>query len=240
MGEMKKAKEFEKNLEYGRGIIPTPQRWISYFWDVHRKKVVEYLEPFVKGADSIVFIGVGGGDILPFLSIRDKIVLGLDLNLKFLTQSTRYCSALVADGAMMPVKDESVDLVICDLVLHHIVGQGDLEKSLAECSRVLKNGGRLLVFEPNFFHPSGMAMNLLNKFRLYYKVAGGSDYEFALSPFQVARVCRSHFMKVKIRAITFSHPRFPPFVQKLFFRADRHLSRFYPLSFSFMLEALKG
>lgn len=239
MDKMNMATEFEKNFEYGKGIIPTPGKWISNFWDYHRNKTAELIRPFLSEAQSILFIGVGSGDVLPIIEMTGKMVVGIDLNKRFLCQSRDCCHPIEGDGSFLPLKDRTFDLVICNMVLHHIVGQGGLEKTLSECGRVLKKNGKLMAFEPNLLHPSGLAMTALNTLHLYHKVAGGSDYEYALSPFRLAKMCRLYFKETTIQAITFSHPRFPLFVQNLFRCADRYLSRAYPFSFSFMLEAVK-
>jgi ubiquinone/menaquinone biosynthesis C-methylase UbiE len=239
MNEINKAREFEKSFDHSKGLMPTPERWISYFWDTHKNKVVSSMLPVLKEAQSILFIGVGEEDILPKIQINAKSIIGLDLNRKFLLHSVDYCRPIVGDGAQLPVRDKTFNVVICNMVLHHIVGQGGLEKTISECSRVLKPGGKFFCFEPNLFHPSGIILTLLNKFHLYHRFAGGSNYEYALSPFKIAGFCRSHFTKVEIKAVTFSHPRYPPFIQNIFFSTDSFLARIYPLSFSFMIEGTR-
>lgn len=239
MEKINKATDYEKKFNYGKGLIPTPSIWISHFWDAHRNKVVDYLQPFVTMADSILFIGVGTGDVIPLLQTRGKRIVGIDLNRDFLSFASHYCETIEGDGSSLPFEDNSFDLIICNMVLHHIIGQGNLGKTFAESSRVLRNGGVFAAFEPNVFHPSGFAMTMLNKFHLYHLVGGGSDYEYALSPFTLAKMCRQHFMQVRVKAFTFSHPRLPVSAQNILFRLDKHLSRFYPLSFSFVLHAIK-
>src|SRR3972149_3856653 len=151
MNERNKAKEFEKGFSYGKGVIPTPGDWISYFWDTHRNKIMKSLENPLDRADSILFVGVGSGDILPSLNLGGKTVFGIDLNLRFLVRAAGCCHAVAADSAMLPFKNNYFDMVVCNMVLHHVVGQGGLENTIAECSRVLRRGGRLLAFEPNLF-----------------------------------------------------------------------------------------
>jgi len=242
MIETNTAKELEKRIVYGKGIIPTPQNWITHFWAIHKERVVEFLKGPEHRADSILLIGVGDGDILKDLGFQRNTIVGIDLTLHVgtLVVANKYCRAVLADGAMVPLKDASMDLVLCNMVLHHIDGQGDLERTLSECSRVLKNGGKLFVFEPNLFHPSGIALNIINTFHLYNRLGGGSNYEYALSPFRLSRICKNNSLKdVEIRALTFGHPRFPLAIQKLLFRVDRYFSRLYPISYNFVLVASK-
>ena len=235
------ALRHEEAFSYGKGLIPTPRAWTDYFWDRGREKTIRVLEPFVREAETLLFVGVGSGDILPLLDLREKVVYGTEVNQKFLEDASRYCIPMVTDSTSIPLEDESVDLVICNMVLHHIIGQGTLDSMLVECARVLKTGGSLFAFEPNALHPSGMAMNLINRFHLYSKVGGGSDYEYALSPFTMRRVCRKIFGgKPSLRGLTFSNPRFPISLQNAIVRLDDSLEAAYPLSFSFSLRVVKG
>ncbi len=239
-GHKDEARDFEKSFRHGKGIMPTPRRWIEHFWNHHRAKVMDLLRRHSEGAGSMIFVGIGMGDVLPDLCVEKKKVVGIDLNRTHLLHAAAHCNPLVADGAALPVKDGSMDLVVCNMVLHHIVGQGRLERALAECFRVLKKGGRLLIVEPNLFHPSGLALTALNLFHLYHIVGGGSNYEYALSPFRLMRICKKSFTSVEAGAVTFSHPRFPIALQELLKRREDMLARFYYLGFSFWLTAVKG
>ncbi len=239
MEKVTKAKEMEKDLVRGQGLIPTPSSWIDYFWDVHRNKVVDSLrEPFHL-ASTILFIGVGTGDVIPKLNTTGKRIIGIDLNKNCVEQAAQYCEAILGDGSILPLEDECCDLVICNMVLHHIVEQGDLNQTLREAARVLKPGGRFMAYEPNIFHPSGMAMTLLNIFRLYHVVGGGSNYERALSPFSLVRACRPFFKTAGARTLTFGHPRLPLTIQNALFKLDSRGAALYPFSFSFIIEAVK-
>src|SRR6266446_1600988 len=118
------AKELEKRIVYGKGIIPTPENWITHFWAIHKERVVEFLKGPEHRADSILLIGVGDGDILKDLGFQRNTIVGIDLTLHVgtLVVANKYCRAVLADGAMVPLKDASMDLVLCNMVLHHIDG----------------------------------------------------------------------------------------------------------------------
>lgn len=235
-----RALKHEEEFSYGEGIIPTPRGWTEYFWDRGREKTIAALGSRVQEAEALLFVGVGSGDILPLLDLGGKTVYGTEVNERFLADASRYCEPLLTDSTEIPLEDASVDLVVCNMVLHHIVGQGTLAAVLAECARVLRPGGCFFAFEPNALHPSGLAMNLINRFHLYSKVGGGSDYEYALSPIRMRRLCRRVFGgDVALRGLTFSNPRFPIGLQDLILRLDARLARAWPLCFSFQLEASK-
>lgn len=52
---------------------------------------------------------------------------------------------LVCDGSQLPFKDASIDLLLLKDTLHHIASITDF---INDCQRVLKNGGRVVFFEP--------------------------------------------------------------------------------------------
>jgi SAM-dependent methyltransferase len=236
---MNKARSFEENFDYGEGLLPTPEGWIEFFWESFVKRTVKIVRPVIERAGAVLFVGVGRGDIPSRIDSKNTQYIGLDVNFEFLKDAARFCDPVVGDASAIPLQSESVDFVICNMVLHHIIGQGDLARTFQECSRVLKPGGLLYAFEPNVFHPSGLALNLLNRFHLYYRVAGGSNYEYALSPFDVAGQCRRYFDRVRLESLTFAHPRFPIELQRLLFRNDEYFAKLYPLSFCFTLKAKK-
>lgn len=235
---MNDAREFEKNFSYGRGLLPTPRRWIDDFWQRFERQNLAVIATHVRAARRVLFVGVGLADLAEKLGPRDRFV-GVDLNHEFLPQASRHCQAVQGDAAALPFADGSFDAVVCPMVLHHLVGQGVLEQALAECARVLAPGGAWLAIEPNLFHPSGLALNALNAFQLYHRVAGGSDHEFALSPFRVRRLAREHFQDVRVQAMSFSHPRLPPLLQRALDGATARLRGLYPLSFCFWISAVR-
>ena len=220
---------YESEFEYSKGIIRTPRKWINYFWANYHKKISPLLSSEIAKCNKVVFIGIGGGDVVPSLYFEDKRkIIGLDVNFKSLLSVREHAKVVVADGSSIPLKSESIDLVVCNQVLHHIIGQGSLEAAINECHRILKRGGKFIAIEPNSLHPSGVLMNVANRFHKYHFLSGGSDYEFAISPFYIFKLLRNNsFSTLKSFAVTFSHPRFPVFLQKIINSLDRILSRFY-------------
>jgi len=220
---------YESEFEYSKGVINTPMKWIDYFWNSYYKKIRPCLSNEIAQYNRVVFIGIGSGDVIPSLCYEDKRkIIGLDVNFKSLLSAREHVKVVVADGSSIPLKSESIDLVVCNQVLHHIIGQGSLEAAINECHRILKRGGKFIAIEPNSLHPSGVLMNVANRFHKYHFLSGGSDYEFAISPFYIFKLLRNNsFSTLKSFAVTFSHPRFPVFLQKIINSLDRILSRFY-------------
>lgn len=61
-----------------------------------------------------------------------------------------------ADARELPLPDQSVDGIICGFGLRNVP---EVHRAVAECARVLRPGGRLVVLE--FFQPQGAASRLL-------------------------------------------------------------------------------
>jgi ubiquinone/menaquinone biosynthesis C-methylase UbiE len=102
-------------------------------------------------------VGCGNGAL--FDSIGPQRVLGVDPNIDGLRHSTRRhpgVAFLCADGARLPLADESVDVVTAQHVIEHIA---DYQQAVAEWFRVLRPGGRLILVTPNgeFADPSVFA-----------------------------------------------------------------------------------
>lgn len=236
-----KALKYESEFEYGRGILRTPRNWISYFWNRYYEKIQPYFNGEIAKCTRIVFIGIGGGDIVPFLNQEDKRkIIGLDVNFKSLISAKEHVAVIMADGSAMPFKCGSVDMVVCNQVLHHMLGQGNLEATIDECYRILKKDGRFVAIEPNSLHPSGALMNMANRFHKYNFLTGGSDYEFAISPFYMRRLLKKKaFSMIESFVVTFSHPRFPIFLQKMVNIFDDRFSKLYLAGLINLYSAVK-
>jgi ubiquinone/menaquinone biosynthesis methyltransferase len=63
---------------------------------------------------------------------------------------------MTADARELPLPDQSVDGIICGFGLRNVP---EVHRAVAECARVLRPGGRLVVLD--FFQPVGLASRLL-------------------------------------------------------------------------------
>jgi arsenite methyltransferase len=91
------------------------------------------------GADTrLLELGCGAGDALSRARDRGAVVAGLDPDP---TLDTVTAPAIRGDATALPVRDDAVDVVLAECVLCLT----DLPAALAECRRVLHEGGRLAV-----------------------------------------------------------------------------------------------
>ncbi len=95
-----------------------------------------------------LFCGRGNG-----LHALDRLgfqhVEGVDLSAALLAQYTGESACYVCDCRHLPFGSQSKDIVIIQGGLHHLPSlPDDLEQTLSEARRVLKDNGRIVVVEP--------------------------------------------------------------------------------------------
>ena len=98
--------------------------------------------------DTIVELGCGTGSLLAKMRTEwpDANLIGVDNDAELISRAThlRDVALLRADVNSVPLPDASADLVVLRYVLQHL---GETGPALAEALRILKPGGRCVVFE---------------------------------------------------------------------------------------------
>jgi SAM-dependent methyltransferase len=105
-------------------------------------------------------VGCGEGGNLANL-MRDEIsrrhigpaIYGLDLferKVVFASRQVPSARFVCGDALRLPFADQSVDLVLCRDVLHHV---DDADQAVRELRRVIKPGGSVWIIEPNGRNP---------------------------------------------------------------------------------------
>lgn len=152
-------------------------RWATYYdlftkiltlgqsWRLRRMTVDHAL---IKSGDSVLDVGCGTGDVTLLAKIRagkDGKVYGIDPAPEMIAVARSKAARKGLDidfriGVIeaLPFPDASLDVVTSSLMIHHL--PDDLKmRGLAEIYRVLKPGGRLLVFD--FMRPTKSFLNHL-------------------------------------------------------------------------------
>ncbi|MFZ0640202.1 MAG: methyltransferase domain-containing protein [Candidatus Acidiferrales bacterium] len=95
-------------------------------------------------------LGCGNGSYTAELAHRAKWVCGLDAQQQHLTSFRDPIPRVRAIGEMLPFPPDTFDAITMIEVLEHTKSD---EAVLAECYRILRRGGRLIVFVPNKLYP---------------------------------------------------------------------------------------
>ena len=93
--------------------------------------------------------GCGSGRYLQLLADRGARVVGVDQSEEMLRRAKRIGTTLRGDLAALPIRSESLDVVVSGLALGDIA---DLDSTIREFARVLKPGGSLVY---SVVHPRG-------------------------------------------------------------------------------------
>jgi len=144
-------KELHKKLtgfyreRYGHGF----SHMFQEFWN---KEILALCPP--SSNLPVIDLGCGTGIFFPTLSKKYKSVVGIDLSLDMMLNAPRDIfevkGCIVGDGTSLPLQDKSVDTVVCRSALHHLP---DLDQTLLEIRRILKDKGAFVFSEPSNDNP---------------------------------------------------------------------------------------
>jgi len=104
-----------------------------------RSRVASLVPPFGRALD----LGAEDGSLAAIWRGRGRYLLLLDVDPAMLHGSPE--PSVAADAARLPLRDGSFDVVVLSALLEHVV---DPAAVLAECRRVLREGGRIVAYVP--------------------------------------------------------------------------------------------
>jgi ArsR family transcriptional regulator len=103
----------------------------------------------IPSASELAELGVGTGSLLPELASRCKRLVGIDHSSAMLAEAGRRlsasghsCDLRLGELTHLPLADAELDVVLMNMVLHHLPQPGDV---LKEAGRVLKPGGLIII-----------------------------------------------------------------------------------------------
>lgn len=167
------TKKFYENLNSGaarRGLWGREARFDpskkSFTVNIDRHFVAS-AEPFLAATDDVLDFGCGPGIFSIRLAGLCKSVTGVDISQSFVTSAKAAVAALQlknvsvfeSGGESLEFSDATFDKIVMVDVIHHLE---NIEDVIAEVHRVLKDDGKLLIFEPNKWNPVLTAMCLLD------------------------------------------------------------------------------
>ncbi len=125
----------------------------SYVWRAGQQR---RLQMILEAARERVFgkvleNGCGVGMYIEHLAPHCQTVFGLEFDLERAVQARRRAEHVVGgQGELLPFPNETFDLILSHEVLEHVQ---DDRAAVREMARVLRRGGRMVIFAPNRGYP---------------------------------------------------------------------------------------
>ncbi len=173
----------------------------------------------------ILEIGCGTGEYSKALLKLGLSLLATDLSYNMLNIARQKVAGgkgivfFVSDVDYLPVRGQSLNLVLGNSILHHL----DVDNALREIFRVLKKGGRLAFSEPNMLNPH---IFLQKKVKFIKKLAGDSPNETAFCRWKLKKILKKNgFKNIFIKPFDFLHPYTPSTLVRAVNRAGLFLEK---------------
>ncbi len=127
-----------------------------------KRSVLQHFVPqvarYVTKDDKVLDLGCGPGGFMSLVAPLCKNIVAADIVPSFIAECSAFivkhnipnARAVLLEKGVLPFADNEFDVLIMVDVIHHLEAAAE---TLAEVARVLKPGGRLLVFEPNKLNP---------------------------------------------------------------------------------------
>jgi len=112
------------------------------------KEIVRFLAKFIPQQATVLDIGAGYCDFINNITATNRTAL--DYSPDFMEYATKGVKTIQTPVTnMVGVEDNSVDVVFASNLFEHLSDE-ELVQTMKEVKRVLKQGGRLILMQPNY------------------------------------------------------------------------------------------
>ncbi len=123
--------------------------WRHYQENPHwKERPRKFIDEFsMKGR--ILDVGCGFGHFVDFARKRNRISVGIDINLSIIRKGMQEFGSnflICASAEQLPIKDSSFDWIFANQIIEHLPNP---ENFLSEAKRVLSPFGKLIISTPN-------------------------------------------------------------------------------------------
>ncbi len=114
------------------------------------KEIVNFLKPFWQDKKTVLDVGAGYCDFINNITAQERIAI--DMSPDFFQFADKGIKTIQTRADTLPdIKNESVDVAFSSNLLEHLSDE-DLETTLKEIRRVLKNNGLFILMQPNYHY----------------------------------------------------------------------------------------
>ena len=117
--------------------------WRRLIWQI---LVEDFFNRYIKRSDTVMDLPSGFGEFIN--TVKCKVKIASDINpdcKKYLKPGIKF---VCCPSVKIKMSKDSVDKIFCSNFFEHITHQ-DILKTIKEFRRILKNNGKVLVFQPN-------------------------------------------------------------------------------------------
>jgi len=192
MAEIKFFDRFEKGSGY------------DVFDASGNEKIIDNMKKEIKaGEGSLIYdMGCGTGAFTYYIAKaypRSKVI-GLDISVGCITKAKKDYPKIdfrVGDVEATKIKSNSVDVVCYTGIFHHFA---DFSRVAGEAYRILRHGGRVFSYDPNFFNPPFWLYR--SKSSPFYSSVGVTENERLLKPSEIKAIFRNTGFEMKTRIVS--------------------------------------
>lgn len=164
-----------------------------------RMQVLQFLRSILKDYSKVLEVGCGTAEILQFLP-QDIVYTGIEHSAYACSKAQekwrdiRPRSQFFSDSSsIIEIPEAQYDIVLLIFTLEHVE---DPQKLLAECGRVLRKGGSMVILAPNLEFPLNWPSALRHKpalFRIWFTLMHCIDYLKRILGISTFRILRENF-----------------------------------------------
>lgn len=200
-------------------------------WQIGYQQQIQMIEKMIK--DKKAILDVGCGPEIPYRKFSCNTLIGVEYSFPSVAANQSVDLPICASAIALPLRDQSVDVVLAVYSLHHMVGSSKAETRntivnvVEELFRVVRAGGVVFVVEMAPVEPFGFFQDLL--WDLSKKVLGSSLDQFFWTPSRLKKACHKVKGWKDPQIISFTSPWwvcFPPVFSLPWLKIPRFL---YPL-----------
>lgn len=151
------------------------QQWVETYYaenETFYEQAIDYIISILKAPKNSIFLDAGCGNCAHSIRLANRgfFVQAIDFSEAVLEMARENVNAKGLEGKIsikrenilaLPFKNGTFNYILCWGVLMHIP---DLEKAIAELTRVLKPGGTLVISELNMYSPQSIILRNLKRF----------------------------------------------------------------------------